>query len=80
MSVIGPSSLASIINRKIQEAGSDADVQQWFNDSPVAPQPTRPAIIGEQLDRFFAEMVTHLGFGDDGAFERWKAERGRRTK
>ena len=79
MSVIGPSSLAHVIDRKIQEAGSDADVQQWFNDSPVAPQPTRPAIISEQLDRFFAEMVTHLGFGHDGAFERWKGERGRPT-
>ncbi len=75
MSVLGPPSLAELVDRKIREAGSDADVQQWFNDSPLAPQPTRPAIVVEQLDRLFSEMVTHLGF-DKSAFERWKAERG----
>jgi hypothetical protein len=76
MSVLGPPSLARLMDRKIQEVGIDTDVQQWFHDSPLAPQPTLPAIITERMDRLFFEMVTHLGF-EKGTFERWKAERGR---
>ena len=74
MSVLGPSSLARVLDRKIKEAGVDADVQQWFFYSPVAPQPTRPAIVTERMDRLFSAMVIHLGFEND-AFEPWKAER-----
>ncbi len=75
MSVLGPSPLAGLVDHKIREAGIDADVQQWFHDSPLAPQPTRPAIVVAQLDRLFSEIVTRLGF-DRSAFERWKAEAG----
>lgn len=74
MSVLGPSTLARLLDRKIQETGVDADVQQWLHDSPLAPKPTRPAIVTERLDRLFGEMVAHLGF-DPGTFEQWKAER-----
>jgi hypothetical protein len=62
MSVLGPPSLARLLERKIRDADIDADVQQWFHDSPLAPQPTRPAIVTEWLDRVFDEIVTHVGF------------------
>lgn len=75
MGVLGPSSLAQLMDRKIREGGIDADVQQWFHDSPLAPQPARPAISVERMDRLFEEMVTHLGF-EAGTLDRWKAERG----
>lgn len=75
MGVLGSSSLAVLMERKIHEAGIDADLQQWFHDSPLAPKPTRPAISVERMDRLLAEMVTHLGFEVD-TFDRWKAERG----
>ena len=74
LSVLGPSSLAQLLGRKIQEAGVDADMQQWFHDSPVAPQPTRLAIITERMERLFFEMVTLLGF-ETGAFDDWRATR-----
>ena len=76
MSVLGPTSLAGLLDRKIKEAGIDADVQQWFFDSPIAPQPKLPAVVTEQLDRLVKQMVALFGF-DEGAFERWTAERGR---
>jgi len=73
MSVVGPSSLAHLLDRKIREAGIDAGMQQWFHDSPIAPQPKRPAIVEDRMDRLFHEMVIHLGF-DATKLERGKAE------
>lgn len=62
MSVLGPASLAELLDRKIHEAGIDADIQQWFHDSPLAPQPERDAIVDDRMGRLFDEMVAHLGF------------------
>ncbi len=74
MSVLGPMSLARLIDRKLNEADIDADFQQWFHDSPIAPQPKRPPIVDEQLERLFSKAVTQLGFST-GTFERWQEER-----
>lgn len=73
LSVLGPPSLARLLDRKIQEAGIDADVQQWFHDWPLAPRPTRPAIVDDRMDRLFHEMTRHLGF-DTSTLERHLAE------
>ena len=62
MSVLGPGSLAHLLDRKIQEAGIDADVQRWFYDSPLAPRPKQTAMVEERSDRLLDEMVTQLGF------------------
>jgi hypothetical protein len=62
MSVLGPGSLAHLLDRKIQEAGPDTDVQQWFHDSPLAPRPKQTAMIEDRSDRLLDEMVTQLGF------------------
>jgi hypothetical protein len=62
MSVLGPRSLAHLLDRKIQEAGIDADVQQWFYDSPLAPRPKQTAMVEDRSDRLLDEMVMQLGF------------------
>jgi hypothetical protein len=62
MSVLGPGSLAHLLDRKIQEAGPDTDVQQWFHDSPLGPRPTQTAMVEDRSDRLLDEMVTQLGF------------------
>jgi hypothetical protein len=77
MSVVGPPSLARLLERKIAEAGIDPDVLQWFLDSPLAPRPDRPAIVSERLDRQFETMIESLGF-DPELLEDWKSERSKR--
>jgi hypothetical protein len=62
MSVLGSGSLAHLLDRKIQEAGPDTDVQQWFHDSPLAPRPTQTAMVEDRSDRLLDEIVTQLGF------------------
>lgn len=79
MSVLDRSSLAGLLNSKVREAGVDADLQQWFHDSLLAPRPSRPPIIIEQIERLTLAMVQQLGL-ETSAFDRWKAERDRRRE
>ena len=73
MSALGPGSLAHLLDRKIQEASLDTDVQQWFHDSPFGPRPTQTAMVEDRSDRLLDEMVTQLGF-DREELERLEAE------
>jgi hypothetical protein len=59
----------------VREAGIDADVQQWFHVSPLAPQPTRPAMVEDGMKRLFREMAVQLGF-DPGAIQDKRRQRG----
>jgi len=69
VSVLGPMSIAQILDGKIQEAGSDADILQWFRDSPWAPTPSRPPIVEEQLNRVFAQICSRLGVDPSDRFD-----------
>ena len=67
MSVLGRGSLASSWIARSRRPGIDADMQQWFHDFPLAPQPNASPMVDDRLRRMFDEMVAHLGFDADSS-------------